>query len=552
MYDFFVKLLNMSFAAGVLVLVIVVLRLFLKKAPKKYLCILWALAALRLLCPFSISSSLSAFNLMDQATASDGQIEYFQYNGKTEKPMVEFTVPSLVEDDRSPESMTVGARTSDVYLPAVMKVWLVGVGLMLLHAFISYLRLRKKVAASIPLRDNVMISDDIQSPFILGVFRPTIYIPSGMDEAMLPYVLMHESAHIQRRDHWWKPLGYLLLCVHWFNPVIWLAYILFCRDIELSCDEKVIRNMNTKGKASYSQALLHCSLPRRRVLACPLAFGEVGIKERIKNVRSHRKPGFWIVLAVFAVCIAVAVCFLTNPEAANGQRLTLEAVRHLAERGDALTWEDFEPYAWEEVDSDRYARRYDINNLFEVIVESDAPESEPTEILLRNKDINAWIDVRTGDVVAFTSTPAFGGVDGPTSVTVTQNSIIDADAGFDALFTWYDQGGEAGKAAEAVLLERRNEALKYCMRRFDAGILEGLTLDSTGAEMCMYRFWQSALTSDILESPFEGVQQDWQSWSEHVRYLYERNGYDETLFDETKPCSRCYVEIIMEEDAVTH
>lgn len=318
MYDTFVRLLNMSLAASVVVFVIVILRLLLKQAPRKLICLLWALAALRLLLPFSIQSDLSAFNLMESSVGDRGQIEYFRYNGKTEKPTAEFSVPGLVNDNMSPDSMTVGVRTSGFYLPTVVFVWLAGVCAMLVYAAVSYFYLRKKTAASIRRDDGLRLSDDISSPFILGILRPVIYIPSGMDENTLSYVAAHEKAHIRRRDHWWKPFGFLLLCVYWFNPVIWLAYILLCRDIELACDERVIKDLDRDSRAAYSEALLALSRPRRMVAACPLAFGEVGVKERIKSVLDYKKPAFWIVLAACLVCILLAVCFLTD---SSGKKL---------------------------------------------------------------------------------------------------------------------------------------------------------------------------------------------------------------------------------------
>lgn len=537
MYDAFVRMLNMSFAAGIMTAVIALLRLLLKKAPRKYICLLWALVALRLVCPISIGSSLSAFNLLEHDAKTEGQIEYFEYNGKTEKPMVEFTLPAVATEEQALQ-----ANTKDAYLPLVMKTWLAGVGLMLLYALLSDFRLRKTVAASIPLQDGVMTCDEIAAPFLHGLFRPTVYVPSGVEETTLQYILLHEKAHIRRGDHWWKALGWVLLSLHWFNPLIWLAYMLFCRDIEVACDEKVVGKMSGKGKAAYSEALLQCSLHSRKLTVCPLAFGEVGTKERVKNVLKRKKASIFIIIAAILAVAVVAVCFLTGPKAAENQTLAMEDVYRLAQLGDDLTWEDFEPYAWEKAQSERYARKYEIDEQFEVIVESYGPESQPDSVHLRNKDINAWIDIRTGDILAFTAAPTYGGVDGPDSVSVTQS--VD----YPALFAAYDAGGEEGKAAEAILREHRDEALKYCMLRFDAGVLEGLTLESTGAEMGMYRFWHSELGDALLESPFVGVAEDWQEWSAHVRNLYERNGYDEALFNDTVPASKCYVEILMEED----
>lgn len=192
-------------------------------------------------------------------------------------------------------------------------VWLIGLAAMLLYALVSYLRLRRRVSASIPLRENIYVCDEVPSPFILGIVRPRIYLPSVLDEAQRGSVLSHERAHLARRDHWWKPLGFALLAVYWFNPLLWLAYTLLCRDIELACDERVLRGMDAGQVKDYSSALLACSVPRRMIAACPLAFGEVGVGARVKNALRYKKPAFWIVAASVIVCIVVAVCFLTNP-----------------------------------------------------------------------------------------------------------------------------------------------------------------------------------------------------------------------------------------------
>ncbi|WP_419046892.1 M56 family metallopeptidase, partial [Dysosmobacter sp.] len=192
-------------------------------------------------------------------------------------------------------------------------VWLIGLGAMLLYALVSYLRLRRRVSVSLCVRENIYLCDAISSPFILGVVKPRIYLPSGLDEVQRQNVLSHERAHLARRDHWWKPLGFALLAVYWFNPVLWLAYALLCRDIELACDERVIRTMDESAVKTYSTVLLACSIPRKAVITCPLAFGEVGVKERVRNALHYKKPAFWIVVASAVVCIVVAVCFLTNP-----------------------------------------------------------------------------------------------------------------------------------------------------------------------------------------------------------------------------------------------
>ncbi|MCI5620592.1 MAG: M56 family metallopeptidase [Lachnospiraceae bacterium] len=321
MYAVFVKLLNMSIAAGILALAIMLLRLCLKKAPKKYICILWAFVALRLLCPIGFTSSLSVFNLLHTGTES-GQVQYFAYNGKSEKPELLFDVPALVDDNESTDSMTVGTHTSDLYLPVAMCIWLCGVSLMLATALISYVRLKEKVSVSIPWKEtvqtvqtqNIYVCDEISSPFILGVVKPRIYLPSGMTEETQKHVIAHESTHLQRHDHWWKPMGYILLSIYWFNPVLWIAYILLCRDIEAACDEKVIMDMDKENIVGYSEALLACALRRKMITACPVAFGETNVKGRVKHVLNYKKPAICLVALSVLVCVVVAVCFLTNPK----------------------------------------------------------------------------------------------------------------------------------------------------------------------------------------------------------------------------------------------
>lgn len=313
MYEVFTKLLNMSLTASILVFLIILLRFILKKAPRKYICILWALVAFRLICPFSISSTFSAYNMLHQNTISSGQVEYFEYNRRTEKPQLTFEVPALVNDNYSPDSMTIERKTSGVYMPTVVYIWVFGVIVMMAYAIVSYGELRKKVRASIKTKDNIYMCDEISSPFILGLLRPRIYLPSGISNEVSDNVIAHEKAHIKRLDYIWKPLGFLLLSVYWFNPVMWFAYILLCKDIEVACDEKVISKMDKERIASYSQALLVCATQRKMITACPIAFGETDVKGRIKNVLNYKKPAFWIICISLIACGVVAVCFLTNP-----------------------------------------------------------------------------------------------------------------------------------------------------------------------------------------------------------------------------------------------
>ena len=307
----FLKLLNLSISASWLVLAVLVLRLVSKRSPKWINVLLWGIVALRLVLPFSIESALSL--IPSAETVSPAAVQFDPAPTITSGvSIIDNAVnPSLSEHFAAVPTASVNPLY--VWTEIAGWVWLIGLGAMLLYALVSYLRLRRRVSVSLPIRDRIYLCDAISSPFILGVVKPHIYLPSGLDEVQRQNVLAHERAHLARRDHWWKPLGFALLAVYWFNPVLWLAYTLLCRDIELACDEKVIRDMDVAAKKAYSIALLSCSTHRNQISACPLAFGEVGVKERVRNALHYKKPAFWVVAASVAVCVVVAVCFLTDP-----------------------------------------------------------------------------------------------------------------------------------------------------------------------------------------------------------------------------------------------
>lgn len=306
----FLKLLNMSVTASVLAVVVMLLRLGLKRAPKWVHCLMWAMVALRLILPFTIESAASLMPdneviIYDAALPGNLQVH-------TGLPVVDEHINIQLPQQGTTSS--VPAESTVDIMQVLTVLWVAGMAVMAVYSLISYWRLKKQVAPSLALTGNIFLCDYIETPFIMGIIRPRIYLPTGMHPSAAAHVLAHERAHIRRLDHWWKPLGFVLLTVHWFNPVIWLAYILLCRDIELACDEKVIKEMGCEDKRSYSEALLRCSVPRRMIAACPLAFGEVGVKERVKNVIRFKKPAFWIILAAVVICVIVAVCFLTDPQ----------------------------------------------------------------------------------------------------------------------------------------------------------------------------------------------------------------------------------------------
>ena len=311
----FLKLLNLSISASWLVLAVLVLRLVSKRSPKWMNVLLWGMVALRLMLPFSIESALSLIPSAETVSPAVVQFDPAPTITSGVNIIDNAVNPALSEHFAAAPTMSVNPLYVWTYLAGW--VWLIGLGAMLLYALVSYLRLRRRVSVSLCVRENIYLCDAISSPFILGVVKPRIYLPSGLDEVQRQNVLSHEKAHLARRDHWWKPLGFALLAVYWFNPVLWLAYALLCRDIELACDERVIRTMDESAVKTYSTVLLACSMPRKAAITCPLAFGEVGVKERVRNALRYKKPAFWVVAASVAVCVVVAVCFLTNPERAT-------------------------------------------------------------------------------------------------------------------------------------------------------------------------------------------------------------------------------------------
>lgn len=311
MTDIFLGFLNRSLAAGILILAVVLVRLVFKKAPRWLLCALWALAAVRLVCPVSIESVLS---LIPSAEPVQPEIIVSAQPAITSGiPAVDAIVNPPLAAAFTP-SPAQSANPLQIWTFLAACVWLAGIAALLLYAAVSALRLRLRVRTAVRLEGKVYQSEFVSSPFILGVIRPRIYLPFGLEAGAQAMVLAHERAHLRRGDQLWKPLGYLILTAYWFNPLCWLAYILFCRDIEAACDEKVVRELGEGCKAAYSRALLACSAPKKLITACPLAFGETGVKARIRSVLNYKKPAFWLVLAAVLASVAVAVCFLTDPK----------------------------------------------------------------------------------------------------------------------------------------------------------------------------------------------------------------------------------------------
>lgn len=390
MENVFLHLVNMSITAGWIALAVMILRLILKKAPKWITVLLWGLVGLRLILPVSIESVLS---LIPSAETIPPEIVY------SDTPQIHSGISTfnqavnpIISESLAPSSELTSINPVQVLLAVATVVWLAGLAGMLIYTLVSYLRLRHKVKVSMSIERNTYICDDINTPFILGIIKPKIYLPSNLTNAEQEYVLRHEKAHIRRKDHLIKPLGFLLLSVYWFNPLLWVAYVLLCRDIELACDEKVIKDMGVESRKEYSTALLNCSVPRRMISACPLAFGEVSVKQRIKSVLNYKKPAFWISIVAIVLCIALSVGFLTNPV-------------------------DSDPYGVKVVDSGSDIEGVSLE-LLELEIAEDLESNPYIEVKWKNQNnesytcgepffiykyVNGeWVNIRTGDSI-FTS-----------------------------------------------------------------------------------------------------------------------------------------------------
>ena len=353
MESLFLKLLNMSINAGWLVIAIVLLRLLLKNAPKYIRPVMWGLVGIRLIFPINIESVLSL--IPSSETIPDEIIYSSEPTIHSGIEILNSTVNPIISNSLAPNTAN-SASPAQIIIFVSAVVWAVGIALMLLYTAISFIRIKKRINESVAVDSNIFICDRIDTPFILGIIKPKIYLPSILNDTDRDYVIAHEKAHIKRLDYIWKPLGFLLLTVYWFNPLMWVAYILLCRDIELACDEKVITEMGAEIKKPYSEALINCSVPRKMIAACPLAFGETGVKGRIKSVLSYEKPAFWVIIAAVVICIVTAVCFLTNPKdkwksenlgiVGTTSAALCDNVEFKFVKGSASKWEPFIEVEW--------------------------------------------------------------------------------------------------------------------------------------------------------------------------------------------------------------
>ncbi len=307
MIEAFLTVLKLSITASLVAVAVMVLRLGMKKAPKWISAALWAFVGARLVFPFALQSPFSLIPSIDTVTTnhtnSAGTVQIHSDIGIANYTVNQHIVPA--------ESVTSTISMLDV----ISLLWFIGFVVFLLYGIISYLSVYRKVRTAIPLTDNIYQSENIQSPFVIGFFRSRVIVPFNLDEETLHNVIMHENAHLKRKDHIIKPFAYLLLCFHWFNPFIWLSYILLCRDIEVACDEKVIKNLTFSERKNYAMALLNCKVKNTTVAVCPVAFGEVSVKSRIKNTLNYKKPAMGIIVAAIVVAVIASGCLLTNPKA---------------------------------------------------------------------------------------------------------------------------------------------------------------------------------------------------------------------------------------------
>ena len=349
----FLKIVNTGISAGWVVLAVLAVRLVLRKAPKWTHVLLWGIVALRLIFPFSLESALSlipsAQTLPDQLLAGPS----FQIH--TGVPPVDQRVNEYL-GDRYFEGVSVPTGSGRDTMTLFAVLWIVGTLLLLAYMAVSYLRLWLRLSEAVPVEENVFRSRKIEVPFVFGFLKPEIYLPWGMDSETSAYVVRHERAHIRRGDHWWKMIGFLILAVYWFHPLLWAAYLLFCRDIELACDEKVIRELPEEQRADYSQALLDCSIGRDKGTASgiifPPSFGEQDVKKRIRHILYYRKPVFWATAGAVAGCAVLAVCFLTDSPSEESGMVPTTADLHGIWNGYLFLPINGETYRYEQTDAD--------------------------------------------------------------------------------------------------------------------------------------------------------------------------------------------------------
>lgn len=318
MVSAFANIVGISIEANWLILAVLLLRFLLKKAPRRVICILWAIVAVRMFLPVSLESPVDF--IPETTSAIQEAVDTSLIHPET----VTFHT-GIVAPQEGISGASIGAGQS---IPVIPMAWFFGVLLMLSYLALRYVKLRSLVREAAWEKENIWICDAVTTPFILGIVRPKIYLPSGLSGTSREYVIAHEKCHLRCKDHWWKLISYLILSVFWFDPLMWVAYFMICKDIEFACDESVIHRYSLSEKKAYSQALLECSANRKLVLACPIAFGETAVVGRIRNVLNHKKPRFWIVLVLALVLILCTIGFFAIPVGAQPNDSGLASSEH--------------------------------------------------------------------------------------------------------------------------------------------------------------------------------------------------------------------------------
>ncbi len=313
MQKLFLEVVNMSITASIVLAVVLVLRLLLVRAPRRFSYLLWGIVLFRLLCPVSLPSPFSALDFTEGRATGQGGMEYFSPGDQEEITASVSLISAGSGEDPAWDGIHATVGFGQRMLPVLALVWLAGIAGMAACSILSVARLHRRVGCSLLLRDNIYLADHISTPFVLGLVRPRIYLPSGLTEKEREYILLHEQHHIRRRDYLLKPLAFLALCLHWFNPLVWFAFVLAGRDMEMSCDEEAMREMGQDVRKEYAVLLLQLSTGKRMLAASPLAFGEGNPKKRIKNVMHDRKPAAFAAVAAVIICIVAAGCLMTNP-----------------------------------------------------------------------------------------------------------------------------------------------------------------------------------------------------------------------------------------------
>ena len=317
MIAFFPRLINVSAVAGIVILFVLAARLCLKRAPKIFSYALWAVVLVRLLILISITSPVSAIPEIQTTNSAEinAALPDFDFELPSDRLENKRNLQNAIETG-NPITVRVGHSLEPTQYLAMG--WMIGMGIMLVYSVVSYLKLRRKLQVVVPLRDNVFIADDIKSPFVIGFIRPKIYLPCNLGDREQEYIILHEQHHIRRLDHIIKALAFLALTIHWFNPLVWVAFVLASKDMEMSCDEAVIRKIGEDVRADYSASLLTLATGRRIIAGTPLAFGEGNTKGRIRNLANWRRPAFWVILIAIIICIVLGMCLLTNPVTYDG------------------------------------------------------------------------------------------------------------------------------------------------------------------------------------------------------------------------------------------